>query len=30
MVGMERGVGDASTGLLGVDFDDGFGKKDPP
>ena len=27
---MERGWGDASTALLGVDFDDGFGIKDPP
>ena len=30
MVGMERGEGDASTALLGVGFEFGFGKKDPP
>ena len=30
MVGMERGGRDASTALLGVHFEDGFGKKDPP
>ena len=30
MVEMERGERDASTALLGINFDDGFGKKDPP
>ena len=30
MVGMDRGWRDGSTTLLGVHFDDGFGKIDPP
>ena len=30
MVGIDRTWGDASIALLGVDFDDEFGKIDPP